>query len=129
MYNAYPCMYIFINFMRMDGQSCTFVFGYPTQKLLCTPLYLVFYLLNCTFSHFYIMHSFGYLEKKRKEIFFLYKEVYISQYKIHKMVLERCRCCMYNTKRNKKKDLITTKSVSSIIKLKLKIDTIHLIQL
>ena len=122
MYNAYPCMYIFMNFMRMDGQSCTFVFGYPTQKLLCTPLYLVFYLLNCTFSHFYIMHSFGYLEKKKGKMQILKvlsnfkhtyiesttypKEVHISQYKIHKMVLERCGCCMYNTKRNKKRTLL-----------------------
>jgi hypothetical protein len=32
-------------------------------------------------------------------------------------------------KKEQKKDLITTKSVSFIIKLKLKIDTIHLIQL
>ena len=79
------CIYIF---MKMDGQSCTFVSSYQTHKLLRTPWYLVFYQLYCTFSHFYIMHSFGYLEKERKEILFLYKEVYIRQYKIHKMVLE-----------------------------------------
>jgi hypothetical protein len=62
------------------------------------------------------MHSFGYLEKKRKEIFFLYKEVYISQYKMQMLYVQY--------KKEQKKDLITTKSVSFIIKL-----TIYLIQL